>query len=169
VAVAALIGTAVLNADVLVDSLVGDVIDGLRDQLHPQFGVRSYRVYRVIRTWSGRTSGDGKYTDAVAELIPYPLVAQWDGYKFVQQKCGVGEAGEIKLTEISLTYSAADLCPRDLRANQELFYAIGDANGQASPISVWSVQAPPYVDRIKDLGWVLRLLSAESAPAWAGP
>lgn len=165
--VSPLIGTATLDSNVLVDSLVTDVIDGLREELHPQFGVRAYRVYRVIRTWTGKTAGEGKYTDDAGELRPQPRVRMWDGMRFVQATCGIRELGDVKLTEVSLTYSAAQLDPRDLRANQELFYAIGEGNGQDSPLRVWVNAVPPFIDREKDMGWVLSLRRAEASPSWA--
>lgn len=165
--VSPLIGTATLDADVLVDSLVPDVIDGLREELHPQFGVRAYRVYRVIRTWGGKTAGEGAFTDDAGELRPQPRVRQWDGLKYVQAVCGVRELGDVKLTEVSLTYSAEQLDPRTLRGNQELFFAMGDAHGQGSPMRLWANAVPPFIDREKDMGWVLHLRRVEASPLWA--
>lgn len=165
-AVSPLIGDATLDSDVLVDSLVPDVIDGLREDLHPAFGVRAYRVYRVIRTWTGRTAGEGRYTDAATELRPQPRVSVWSGLKYVQATCGIRELGDVQLSEVSLTYSAEQLDPRTLRANQELFYALGEANGQGSPLRVWAHQAPPFIDREKTMGWLLFLRRVEAAPAW---
>lgn len=165
-AVPALIGTATLNPEVLVDSLVADVIDGLRDELHPAFGVRAYRVYRVIRTWSGRRPGEGSYTDAAAELRPYPRVLMWDGFRYTQAMCGVNEIGDVKLTEVSLSYSAADLDPKTLDAGHELFFAIGEANGQGTPTRLWAHKAPPFIDREKDMGWALLLHNVKGA-TWA--
>lgn len=163
-AVPVLTGDATLDPSVLVDSLVPDVIDGLREELHPQFGVRAYRTYRVIRTWSGKRSGEGSFADSAAELRPQPRVMQWNGLKYVQAVCGVRELGDIKLTEVSLTYSAAQLDPRDLRANQELFFALGEGNGQGSPMRVWGHAVPPFIDREVDMGWVLNLRRVEAAP-----
>lgn len=159
-----LTGTATLDEDVLVDSLV-DMIDGLREELHPQFGVRAYRLYRVIRTWSGRTTGEGKSTDDAAELRPQPRFWVWNGFRYVQMTCGINEAGDVKLTEVSLTYTSEQLDPR-LRANQEIFFALADAHGQGSPVRLWTHRQPPFIDREKDMGWVLTLHSVEGAPSW---
>jgi hypothetical protein len=167
VAVPVLIGAAVLNPSTLVDSLVPDVIDGLREDLHPAFGVRAYRCYRVIRTWSGKTVGDGKPSDVGAELRPQPRVAMWDGLKFVQATCGIRELGDVKLTEVSLTYTDGQLTGQPLAANQEMFIALGEAHGQASPLRLWAHTAPPFIDREKDMGWVLHLTRVEAAPPWA--
>lgn len=161
-----LVGTATLDPSVLVDSLVPDVIDGLREDLHPAFGVRAYRVYRIVRTWSGKAVGEGTHTDDAAELRPQPRVAVWSGLKYVQATCGLRELGDVQLSEVSLTYSAEQIEPRTLRKNQECFYAIGEANGQGSPLSVWAHTAPPFIDREKTMGWLLFLRRVEAAPAW---
>lgn len=165
-AVPVLVGEAILNPDVLVDSLVPDVIDGLREELHPDFGVRAYRVYRVLRTWTGKTAGEGKHTDVGAELRPQPRVWMWDGLRFVQAVCGVRELGDIKLTELSLTYTEAQLTGQPLPANREIWYALGEANGQATSLRTWALAQPPFIDREKDMGWVLWLQRAEASPAW---
>lgn len=162
-----LVGDATLDPSVLVDSLVPDVIDGLREDLHPAFGVRAYRCYRVIRTWTGKDIGEGVYTDDASELRPQPRVAQWDGLKYVQATCGVRELGDVKLSEVSLTYSAEQLEPRTLGRNQESFYALGEANGQASPLRLWAHTTPPFIDREKTMGWVMHLRRVEVSPPWA--
>lgn len=162
-AVPVLTGLAVLDQDVLVDSLVADVIDGLREDLHPQFGVRAYRVYRVIRTWGGRVTGEGGYRDVGAELRPQPLVWQWDGLRFEQATCGVETLGEVKLTEVSLTYTEAQLTAQPMGKNVESFIAIGEAHGQASTMRLYTHTRPPYIDRVKDMGWVLWLRKVEGA------
>jgi len=161
-----LVGTATLDSTVLVDSLVPDVIDGLREQLHPVFGVRAYRVYRVIRSWSGGEIGEGEMTDVAGELRPQPRVKIWDGLKFVQAVCGIRELGDVKLTEVSLTYSDADLTGQPLEAHQEMFLALGEAHGQASPLRLWAHTQPPFIDREVDMGWVLHLRRVEAAPPW---
>jgi len=167
VAVPVLIGAAVLNPNTLVDSLVPDVIDGLREELHPGFGVRAYRVYRVIRTYAGREVGDGPYTDDGAELRPQPRVRMWDGLKYVQATCGIRELGDVKLTEVSLTYTEAQLTGQPLLKTQEFFIAIGEAHGQGSSLRLWAHTAPPFIDRERDMGWVLNLRRVEAAPSWA--
>jgi hypothetical protein len=166
VAVPILTGAATLNPSVLVDSLVPDVIDGLREDLHPAFGVRAYRVYRVIRTWSGKVVGEGTHTDDAAELRPQPRVNVWSGLKYVQASCGLRELGDVQLSEVSLTYSAEQLDPRGLSAKQEQFFAIGEAHGQLTPLRVWAHTAPPFIDREKTMGWLLFLRRVETAPPW---
>lgn len=166
-AVPVLAGAATLDNEVLVDSLVTDVIDGLREELHPQFGVRAYRVYRVIRTWTGDIAGEGTFTDAGHELRPQPLVSVWDGLRFVQAVCGLEELGEVKVTELSLTYTEAQITGKPLTVSQECFIAIGEAHGQAQPIHLFTHARPPFVDRTKDMGWSLMLRRVQSGEPWA--
>lgn len=161
-----LVGEAVLDPDVLVDSLVPEVIDGLREDLHPQFGVRAYRVYRILRAWSGKTAGEGTRIDTAHELRPQPRVKMWDGLRFEQAVCGVRELGDVKLTEVSLTYTEAQITGQPLAANREILYAIGEAHGQATSLRTWAFSQPPFIDRERDMGWVLWLRRAEASPPW---
>lgn len=164
--VPALIGSATLSSSVLVDDLVPSVIDALRDDLQPALGVRSYRVYRVVRTWSGAEPGVGTFADAAGELRPYPRVMFWDGFRFRQQPAGLESVGSVRCTEVSLTYAEADLTARPLARNQELLIAIGDANGQGSSVGLFTHSQPPYIDREKDMGWVLNLIRVKASPPW---
>ena len=160
-----LVGAATLDQSVLVDSLIVDVIDGLRDELQPAFGIRAYRVYRIIRTWSGTVPGDGTFADDAAELRPQPKVAVWDGFRFREDPAGLAAAGRVRLTEVSLQYTGAQLDPV-LADNQELLIALGPANGQGQAIYLFTHAQPPYVDRERDLGWVVNLTKVQARP-WA--
>lgn len=162
-----LIGEATLNPDVLVDSLVPDVIDGLREDLHPQFGVRAYRVYRVIRTFSGRTTGEGTAVDVAHELRPQPRVQIWDGMRWEQATCGIRDLGELRLTEVSLTYTEGQLTGQPLGRNQEAFIAIGEAHGQGTITRLFAHTKNPFIDREKTMGWVLFLRVVEGVSSWA--
>lgn len=161
-----LTGTATLDQGVLVDSLVPGVIDALRDSLNPQFGIRAYRTYRVIRTWTGAEPGSGSYTDDAGELRPQPRVWVWDGFKFNQEPIGLQSVGRVRLTEVSLTYAEPDLTGQPLTNNQELLIAIGDANGQGSSTNLFTHVQPPYIDREKDMGWVLNLIRVQNSRPW---
>lgn len=158
-----LVGTAVLNPATLVDSLVVDVIDGLRESLHPDFGVRAYRVYRVVRTWSGQKPGQGIATDEARELRPQPRVGVWNGLRMEMASCGVEEMGEITLTEVSLSYTYGQLRP-SLGMNQQLFYGLTEAHGQGNPRRLFSLSRPPFVDREKNMGWQVWLVLANGDP-----
>ena len=151
-------GSATLDQNVLVDSLVEDVIDGLREELHPAFGVRAYRVFTVLRTWSGRIQGEGERSDVVTELRPQPLVHSWDGRRYELQGCGLDDMGEIMLTEVSLTYTQAELDGGGaLGKNQAFLIRLDEAHGQEQRSAFFIHTRPPYVDRIKDMGWKLWL------------
>lgn len=162
-----LIGAATLSNEVLVDSLVPDVIDGLRESLHPQFGVRAYRMYRVVRTWSGSVAGEGSPTDVGHELRPQPLVKVWDGLRFVQAACGLEQLGDVHLTEVSLTYTFDQLMGKPLAVNQELFIALGEAHGQGQPVALFTHARPPFVDRVKNMGWDILLRRVQAGTPWA--
>lgn len=153
-------GTAILDPDVLVDSLVVDVIDGLRGDLHPQFGVRPFHVWTVLREWSGETQGEGDYTDVEVELEPQPRVWNWTGYRWDLTKAGLDDIGEIKVTEVSLSNTYAELTGGTLAANQQWFIKLTEAYGQLQPARYFSHFRPPFPDREKDMGWVLWLRPA---------
>ena len=160
-------GSAVLDSDVLVDSLVEDVIDSLRGELHPEFGVRAYSVFTVLRTWSGGDVGRGTKTDTEIELLPQPRVDVWDGRKFEMATCGLDETGDIRLSEVSLSYTHAELThgigtgTATLAKNQQWLYRLAEANGQAQPSTYWSLSKPPFVDREETLGWIVWLTKAD--------
>lgn len=152
-------GTAVIGSN-LVDSLLS-VVDGLRSELYPAFGVRAFRVYTVRRTWSGRIPGEGTVTEVEAEITPQPLVAVWSGgLRRELEPCGIDEHGEIVLTEVSLTYTDAELTGGDLPKNVQWFWRLREAHGQATQLRDFLIHKPPYPDRIKDIGWVVWLRRA---------
>lgn len=160
-----LVGSAVLDEAVLVDSLVEGLIDDLRGSLHPEFGVRAYHVDVVTRTWTGDGVGDGFFTEAVGRLDPQPLIEVWDGRRYELRDCGLDEMGEIRLREVSLTYTWGDLTGEPLLANQERTFRLSGAHGQmvdtnGAPVTRdFQIARPPYVDRIEDMGWIVVLRS----------
>ncbi len=151
-------GSAILGTN-LVDSLVPDVVDGLRDDLHPAFGVRQFRVYTVRRTWSGGITGDGSYSDVETELTPQPLVKPYRT-EYRLDRCGIDEAGLVVLREISLTYTEAELVGGPIAAGEEWLIKLIDAHGQSIADRYWVVARPPFPDRIKDIGWIVQLEKA---------
>lgn len=147
-------GSAFLDPDVLVDDLV-PLIDELRGDLHPEFGVRAYRVFACKRVSSGRFPGEGKASIVdVGEILPQPRVWTWDGLRWGLEACGLNEMGEIKLTEISLTYTDADLTGGDLPGNVQWMFRLEEAHGQGTPPRFFVHVRPPFIDREKDMGWV---------------
>lgn len=147
-------GNAILGTN-LIDELL-PMIDELRGDLHPMFGVRPFRVFAVTRTWAGQMVGEGDYTDQVVEILPQPKVEQWDGYKWALLATGVHEEGLIRLTEVSLTYTHAELTgalETDQR-NQQFFFRLTDDYGQANEDRILRHSRPPFPDREKTMGWV---------------
>jgi len=153
-------GRADLDADVLVDSLVTDVIDGLREELHPQFGVRPYRLFVVRRTWDGEAVGDGGFIDRENEIRPQPRVQNLG--HFDQHPGGTVERGEVKVTEVSLSYHYQELMGAGLGANEEILIRIDEAHGQGNPPRYFRHSRPPFVDRERDMGWVLYLRAVDN-------
>lgn len=149
-------GSATLNPAVLIDDLVS-VVDELRGELHPEFGIRAYRTHVVRRTWSGASVGQGRYTEVVTELLPQPKVWTWDGIRWGLEACGLNEMGEIKLTEVSLTYTEAELTGGELGANEQWLVRISEAHGQGSSTRNFVHIRPPFVDRERDIGYILWL------------
>lgn len=153
-------GSATLNTSVLVDGLAG-VIAELRGSLHPAMGVRPYRAYTVRRTWSGRTVGEGSSADVVVEITPQPRVMAWSDvgeFRYELEACGLDAVGSITLTEVDLSYTFTELAgPDDLGMNEQWLIKIGEAHGQQQPDRYFIIAKPPYVDREKDMGWVLWL------------
>jgi len=151
-------GNATLGTN-LIDQLL-PMIDSLRGTLHPMFGVRAFRVYTVLRTWAGQMVGDGDFTDVVTELTPQPRIEQWDGYKWVLMPSGVHEDGLIRMTEVSLTYTHAELTGAlDAgQRNQQFFFRLVDAYGQANEDRILRHSRPPFVDREKTMGWICWLM-----------
>lgn len=156
-------GTAVLDPNVLVDSLVTEVIDGLRGELYPEFGVRAYTVFLVTRRWTGARVGEGKYTDTAVEMVTRPMVAVWDGFKYDLVTCGLNSSGNIRLTEVSLSYTFAELVGDETKPNVQAMIRIDEGQGQATPSSFWVHAQPPYIDREKTLGWVVWLKKFDAA------
>ncbi len=156
-------GTATLDPDVLVDSLVTDVIDSLRADLYPEFGVRAYVCSLVTRKWQGKQVGEGKYTDTVVEMVTRPLVEVWNGLKYDLLTCGLNAQGDIRLIEVSLTYTFGELVGDTSKANVQPMIMISEGHGQGSPTSYWVHSKPPYCDREETLGWILWLKQFNAA------
>lgn len=165
----------------LLDNLVDDLlptIDDLRGDLHPAFGVRQFRVFAVTRTFPGDEDADGDvgcrggdgdngsgsnnplYSEL--ELLPQPLLVEdRGGIEFVLSKIGREEEGELIMKEVSLTYTEPELTGGALAANQQFYFRVIDAYGQDIQPRFYVAKAPPYPDRIKDIGWKIHLKRAE--------
>ena len=154
-------GSATLDPDVLIDDLVTDVIDGLRGDLHPQFGIRAYRLFTVQRVFASGRVGQGSFVDTEVEIDPQPVVDQWDGFRYQLANCGLDELGEIRVREVSLSYTYGELTGRPLAAGTQWLLRLAEAHGQENPSRFFIHNRPPFVDREKDMGWVLWLRKAQ--------
>lgn len=155
-------GSATLDADVLVDSLV-PTVDQLRDELHAAFGVRHFRVHVVQRTWSGLLPGLGTFTDTEVELTPRPLVEPFTAFTYKLEPCGLLEAGYIKISEISLTYTEDELgAPDAPQENVQYLWKLSEGHGQSTATRYFALKDPPYPDRIKNIGWQVRLVRVQN-------
>lgn len=155
-------GSAVFDTS-LVDSIYTDVVDGVRGDLLPAMGIRPFKTFVVARTWSGLTIGDGTFTDAETELNSGttgsgPRVVEWGGgLTFKQNPCGLLEEGDIRIEEVSLGYTEAEVGYRSFADNEQVMIKLTDAHGQQTSVRYFTHKAPPFPDREKGMGWVLWL------------
>jgi hypothetical protein len=154
-------GTATLDPDVLVDDLM-ETIDELRGEIPVELGARQYRVFTVLRTWSGVERGDGTFADVETEITPRPLV-QPRTRPDQMQPAGLDEVDGIVLREVSFSYTEAELAGSTRRANQEWLIRLKDGYGQAIRTRDYVLEGSPTPDRIKDIGWTVTLRRAPDA------
>lgn len=146
----------------LVDDLV-PTVDDLRDELHADFGVRQFRCYLVKAIWSGGLVGIGsKRISYVKELIPSPKVKLDDRHDLTPG--GLQETGTATLTEISLTYTQAQLLGEPMAAGEEFFYLLTDRFTQGISRRVFIPQDHPDSDREKDIGWAVKVRRVDNPP-----
>lgn len=152
-------GSAILGTN-LVDSLIPGVVDGLRGDLHPLFGVRAFRVYTLRRTYPSGVIGGGIFTDVLTEITPQPLVKPWH-LRYDLEPCGLNEAGYVSLSEVSLTYTEAELTGFGegiaLPHGVAWYIKITDAHGQGIEPRYFVIDKPCFPDRIKNIGWNMYL------------
>jgi hypothetical protein len=156
-------GSAILDPNQLLDGLVGDV-DELRD-LAREFGIRPYRLLTVIRTWDGTEIGDGDYVDVMVEITPRPKVEPFTSLQNKLLPCGLAEAGTIRISEVSLSYTYPELTGDGLTlaAGQEFKLAVAEGEGQLQPTRFFVHDRPPFSDREKTQGWLIWLRLQQGA------
>lgn len=155
-------GNATLE-DTLLDELVPD-IDAIRAEINPEVGIRQYRVFTVLRTWNGEERGaPGGFEEVETELTPQPLVEAFaDSMGGRLLAAGLDEAGIVRLREVSLTYTTAELAGAGIERHQEWLIRLKDAYGQGEPNRDFVVKGL-YPDRLKDIGWLVTLSRASDA------
>ncbi len=103
------------------DSLL-PVIDEIRRIPGPDgVGVRTSRVYRVVRTWSGGSVRLGTSTDSTTEIVPRPKVRE-------EMSGNELTVGPITAAHVGGGYAQSDLVPT-LTAAQEVFWQVVGENG----------------------------------------
>ncbi len=157
-------GSATLDGS-LVDSLVSSVVDPLRASLYPAMGIQPYAVHIVTRVWSGSRRGQGSPTIlSDVTLDPPPMVREprnQGALHYEASPVGRQEEGAIILTEVSLTYTEAELTGEPISLKNDFYYKIVDAHGQQIKDRYYVPSAPPTPDREKNIGWEIQLKRVE--------
>lgn len=118
----------------LADRLVG-VVDRIRDRVHGALGTRQWKVEILTRTWSGSMAGEGNSITTILELLPNPQVRINTSDRL--GPAGREPKGSIILSEVSLSYTEAELQPK-LDARCEVAYRLTDMRGQRLDVK-WGV------------------------------
>lgn len=119
-------------------------MDKIRRSVHGSLKTRAYRVVVVTRVWSDGAIGEGTSSVTRLELDPRPLCS-----RVARDRMGPGgreAAGDIILTEVSLSYSAADLQPAT-PPGTEVNYQIIDDSGQQQPDQWFVIDGDPIPRR----------------------
>lgn len=106
--------------------------------------------------------GFGSATDVETLLTPTPRVSVPSPWlQFAPTPVVKDEQGEIKLTEVSLRYTEAEINGGfSLAGNQEWLYKLVDSTVQAGETRYYVLASPPLPDREWTLGWIIRLNNA---------
>lgn len=147
--------------DTLLDELV-ECLDECRGEIHEELGDYQYRVFTVLRTWSGVSRGDGDFSEVETEIEPRPRVESFTRRDKLEPS-GLDEADVVRVRMISLTYTEAELAGDDLAENQQWVIRLKDAYGQKIRERNFILEGSPWADRLKDLGWSMTLLRAPDA------
>lgn len=158
-------GTATLLANVL--GQVVPALDEVRTALEAAIGDKQWTVWRCVRTWSGARRGLGSSSVVETQITPTPKVGWGDGsgrLRFDALPTGLDETGQIVLTEISLTYTEAELYGQTENGAVEVYYKLVDAQGGLMAPRYFDVHRPPVPDRESGIGWIMTLNARTDAP-----
>lgn len=134
------------------------MVGELRDSLHTSMGVRQFRVYLCTKTWDSGRRGEGVATVTEVEIVPQPNV-DMDGLGYELRAGGKREEGTVLLTEVDLTYTEDELTGQPVGSGDEFYYRIADAQGQSIADRTFVLSEPPKPDRVKTIGWIIKLRS----------
>lgn len=156
-------GSAVIG-DSLVDQFIG-LADELRASAAADFGTRQWNVYAVVRRWVDGTVGEGTFVDEETLLEPPPKIESFSSLANRLTPCGIDEAGILRMTQVSLSYTEAELGGGVRDHDAQHYFKVVDAHGQATTTRYFANRVPPYPDRIRTIGWVLEVEDAKVAAA----
>lgn len=148
----------------MADCLVS-VADDIRGAVHGALGTRPYAVATVLRVWSGSRRGEGIPQLTVTAIEPTPMVEALGAN--IHRPTGQDEEGEIMVSEISQTYTEAELYHRQgpLRDNEEFYWRIQEGHGLGASTR-WYIPSSPPKARRGDMGsdeadWTIELRRVE--------
>lgn len=149
-------------------TLIGRLIpkvNAIRSRLYAKTGVREFRVYRVLRTWSGGEIGRGVATLTELEITPSPDVVFDKSVgrgRADRLERGRVEEGFCELREVSLELVESDLTGYPLAVGQECYYRIVEAHEHAASTTYWILTGTPIADR-DNFQWIVKLRRYEAA------
>lgn len=135
----------------LIDKLITKV-DSVRQKAADKFGLPAFNLYRVVRTYSSGTIGEGAHTDSETVVTPTPTIKFSGEDKF--ERGGRTDGRTMTASEISLTYKQNWFYGEPKSAGQEIFYKLVERNGQGQATTYWQLIAIPLVER-NEINWVL--------------
>lgn len=160
----------------LVEEIVRDVVGPVRAELHLDLGDLPYRVFKVVRSWSGGEPGRGEPTVTRTELGcgktdtgQVGPAAVTIGGSFSSSLRGLVPEGTILVEELDGTYTDADLVDFGrLVPGDEAFYEVqqDDRSGTAPDRPVLRCRLASHPVRgPSGIDWTMRLAVQEpSAP-----
>ena len=154
-------GSAVLDPNNFVDSLIG-IVDDVRKDIKEGLGFRQFNVHLVTVTRTNMRAGDPRNKTVTETLMdPLPRVNPYRTANKLEA-CGLDEAGVVEVTEISMTYTEDELTGKSLGKDVEFYWKISDAQGQATCTRYFTVERDPYPERECCPQWkILLRLAAE--------
>lgn len=158
-------GSATLDPNVFADSLIS-VVDDIRRDIKEGMGFRQFYVDLVTVTHVPREAGGPRNSVSVlTRLDPLPFVEPYEEQrnapmKRVMQPCGIDETDKVKVTQVSLTYTEAELTGKDLPKGTEFYWRLTDAQGQSTCERFFTIDRPPYPSRNCCPGWLIVLRRA---------
>lgn len=147
----------------LIDDLIG-VVDSLRGSLYPDMGVKSFRLTRVIRTWTGGQVGLGTVSSSDLVVCLTPEI-EFKSRRDDLSPAGRIERGQMVAKEISLTFTETTLRGGTLTAGQECYYKLESVQTQAEATTYWVIDGPPVCER-DNCQWVVTFKRYEPATAF---